>query len=126
MNRPRFLLIGIDPDKVDYTVPGIPAGLSAQTVHMAIAAGNTRIAERGLACDMLLIAPDEPNDGAIVKQLAANAYDVVVIGGGLRKPDNTVRTFEMVLNAIRLHAPAAKIAFNTNPTDSADAALRWL
>jgi hypothetical protein len=31
-----------------------------------------------------------------------------------------------VVNLVRRHAPAADIAFNTNPEDCVDAALRWL
>lgn len=34
--------------------------------------------------------------------------------------------FEAVINAIHRGAPAAAIAFNTRPDDSADAAARWL
>lgn len=124
--HPRLLLIGIDPDKMDFSAPGVPAGLTAQMVHTAIAAGSARMTEKGLAFDMLLIAPDESNDDAVVRQLSQAPYDVVVIGGGLRKPDGTVRLFERVINAVRRHAPQAKIAFNTNPVDSLEAALRWL
>jgi hypothetical protein len=125
-DQPRILLIGIDPDKMDFSGPGVPPGVNAQMVHMAIAMGNTRMAERGLACDMLLVAPDEPNDDALIRQLEQTSYGVIVIGGGLRKPDATVALLERMLNAIHAHAPNAKIAFNTNPTDSADAAMRWL
>jgi hypothetical protein len=34
--------------------------------------------------------------------------------------------FERVVNLIRVHAPQAAIAFNSNPTDSADAIGRVL
>lgn len=123
---PKILLVGIDPDKVDYSAPDMPAGLSASMVHTAIAAGNARFAEKGLSIDICLLPPGETSDEAIVRRLAATAYDVVVIGGGIRKPDAAVRTFEMAINAVRAHAPQARIAFNTNPVDSLDAALRWL
>jgi hypothetical protein len=33
--------------------------------------------------------------------------------------------FETVINLVRRHAPNAAIAFNTNPENSLDAALRW-
>lgn len=49
-----------------------------------------------------------------------------MIGGGLRKADETVELLERVIHLVRQHAPRTPIAFNTNPTNSADAALRWL
>src|SRR5262249_28622724 len=114
-DKPRILLIGIDPDRMDFSAPGVPPGVNAQMVHTAIAMGNARMTERGLTHDMLLIAPDEPNDDAIVRQLEQASYGVVVIGGGLRKPDGAVALFERVIEAVRRYAPGAKIAFNTNP-----------
>jgi hypothetical protein len=50
----------------------------------------------------------------------------VVVGGGLRKPDDMVELFEVVIDLVRRHAPQAAIAFNVNPVTSLDAALRWL
>ncbi|HVY90769.1 MAG TPA: hypothetical protein VG942_18020 [Hyphomonadaceae bacterium] len=126
MTDKRVLLVGIDPDKMDFSAPGTPPGVTAQLVHTAIAMGNARMDQQAIAHDMLLIAPNEPNDDALIHQLKQSNYEVVVIGGGLRKPDATVALLERTLNAIHEHAPSAKIAFNTNPTDSADAALRWL
>jgi hypothetical protein len=37
-----------------------------------------------------------------------------------------VALLEHVIHLVRQHAPGAAIAFNTNPTNSVDAALRWL
>ena len=56
--------------------------------------------------------------------LQAKPYGVVVVGGGIRKPDDLVELFEDVIDLIRRHAPQAAIAFNTNPTTSLDAAQR--
>jgi len=50
----------------------------------------------------------------------------VVIGGGVRLPPRNLALFEVVIDAIRKAAPAAAIAFNTRPDDSADAAARGL
>ena len=53
-------------------------------------------------------------------------YACVVIGAGVRLPLQRLADFEAVVNAIHRAAPAATIAFNTRPEDSADAAARWL
>lgn len=125
-DKPRILLIGLNPDRMNFATSGGPPGVTADVVHMAIAAGNARLNEKGIPFDMLLLAPGETSDDAVVKQLAQVSYACIVIGGGLRKPDDQVKALEMVINAVRAHAPNANIAFNTNPTDSADAAMRWL
>lgn len=62
----------------------------------------------------------------VERQLAAASYDCVVIGAGVRLPPQRLALFEVVINAVHKAAPAAAIAFNTRPEDSADAAGRWL
>ena len=34
--------------------------------------------------------------------------------------------FEKIINSIHAHAPSAKICFNTNPGDTAEAVNRWI
>ncbi len=46
----------------------------------------------------------------------------MVIGGGLRIPPKSLALFERVVNTVHKAAPAAAIAFNTRPEDTADAA----
>ena len=60
------------------------------------------------------------------KQLAAAAYDSVVIGAGIRLPPKSLLLFETVINAVHKGAPNASIAFNTRPEDSAEASARWI
>jgi hypothetical protein len=60
------------------------------------------------------------------KQLRAASYDCVVIGGGLRLPAKSLALFEKVVNTVHRGAPAAAIAFNTKPEDTAEAAARQL
>lgn len=65
-------------------------------------------------------------DSAIVAALSGHSWDVVVIGGGIRKPEPLLTVFEQVVNLVRRHAPQAAIAFNTSGGDSVEAAKRWL
>jgi len=53
-------------------------------------------------------------------------YDCVVIGAGVRLPPRPLALLETIIHAIRHAAPAAAIAFNTRPDDSAVAAGRAL
>ncbi len=49
-----------------------------------------------------------------------------MVGGGIRKPEGQVEMFEGVVNLVRRHAPQAAIAFNDAPSDTFEAAARWL
>jgi hypothetical protein len=83
------------------------------------------MAERGWHADMCLIQPDETAGPEVERMLAAQVYDCVVIGAGIRLPPRSLAMFEAVINAVHRAAPDAVIAFNTRPEDSA-AAARWL
>ncbi len=111
------LLIGFDP----HSVPGVDAAL----VETAMAMGDVRLKQHGFDADYCLVAPDADDD-EFVKALREKDYDCVVVGGGIRKPEPFLELFERVVNLIRVHAPAAAIAFNTNGENSVDAVLRWL
>jgi hypothetical protein len=120
-NGNQVLLIGFDPR----TVPGIDAAF-AELVEMAIAMGDVRLAEAGYETDHCLVAPDEHAEVLMVEALRAKPYDCVVVGGGIRKPDEFLVLFERTVNLIRLHAPQAAIAFNTTGENSVDAVERCL
>lgn len=113
----KVLLVGLDP----HAVPGIDAAL----VDRAIAMSDARFAAANLEAVSCLFPPvREVAERAVAEALARGPYDSIVIGGGLRKPDELVELFEVVLELLRRGAPATPIAFNTNPVTSLDAAQR--
>ena len=120
------LLLGLDPETVDFSDPALPPGMTAEKVHAGIAVAMKQFAERGWEADVGLIRPDETAGPTVERQLRSANYDCVVIGGGVRLPPRHLALFEVVINAIRKAAPGAAIAFNTRPDDSADAAARWV
>ena len=122
----RVLLLGYDPETVDFSDPALPPGMSIEKVHAGIAVALKGFAERGWESDVGYIRPDETAGPAVERQLALKKYDCVVIGAGVRLPPRRLAIFEAVLNAVHRAAPGAAIAFNTTPADSADAAARWL
>jgi hypothetical protein len=122
----RILFLGQQPETVDFSDPALPPGFNAEKIHAGIAVGMKQMTERGWQPDLCLIPPDETATTAIEKQLVANKYDCVVIGGGIRIPPKSLLLFERVINAVHKAAPGTPIAFNTRPEDTADAAARWL
>jgi hypothetical protein len=114
----NVLLIGFDP----HAFPEFDASV----VDTAIAIGQKRFEDEGIPAELCLVQPDATAEPQIVARLTAREWACVVIGGGLRKHDPAVEMFERVIHLVRQHAPSTPIAFNTNPTNSVDAALRWL
>lgn len=114
----RVLVIGLDPTRIQ--------GWDPEPVVAAIARGQARFGDHGIAADLCLVAPDESPEAAIVESLAGEDYACVVVGGGIRKHEPLLELFEKVINLVRRHAPHAAIAFSSTPEDTADAALRWL
>jgi hypothetical protein len=122
----RILLLGYDPETVDFADPALPPGMSVEKVHAGIAVALKQFGERGWEADVCYIRPDETAGPTVERQLATASYDCVVIGAGVRLPPRRLSIFEAVINAVHKAAPRAAIAFNTRPDDSADAAARWL
>ena len=122
----RVLLLGYDPDTLDFSDPAFPPGMTAEKVRSGVAFALKQFAERGWEGDVGLFRPDETAVPTVEHQLASKSYDCVVVGAGVRLPLRRLALFEAVINAIHKAAPGAAIAFNTRPDDSADAAGRWL
>ena len=122
----RILLVGYDPDAVDFSDPALPPGMTAEKIRAGIAAALKQFAARGWEADVGFVRPDETAGPTVERLLASASYDCVVIGAGVRLPPRRVAVFEAVINAVHKAAPGAAIAFNTTPEDSADAAARWL
>ena len=122
----RVLFVGEKPETVDFSDPALPPGFDAEKINAGIAIGVAKLKEKGWDADTCMISPDETAGPALEKQFAGTSYDCVVIGGGLRLPPKSLVLFELVVNAVHKAAPNAKIAFNSRPEDTAEAAARWL
>ena len=122
----RILFVGQKPETVDFSDPSLPPGFDAEKINAGIAIAVAQIHERGWVGDTCMITPDDAGLAMLKTQLNSARYDCVVIGGGLRIPPKSLVLFEMVVNAVHKAAPAATIAFNTRPQDTAEAAARTL
>jgi hypothetical protein len=111
-------VVGLDPAKIQ--------GWDPEPIQAAMVRGRAGFDDRGIEADWCLVALGEDPEGAIEEALTRRDYACVVIGGGIRKHEPLLELFEKVVNLVRRHAPGAAIAFNTNPEDCVDAALRWL
>ena len=122
----RILFVGQKPETVDFSDPSLPPGFDAEKINAGIAVAVAKIEERGWQGNTCMITPDAAGSAMLEKALTSADYDCVVIGGGMRLPPKGLVLFETVVNIIHKTAPNAKIAFNTQPEDTADAAARQL
>src|ERR1700733_14025440 len=96
----RVLMLGYDPETVDFSDPALPPGMTVEKVYAGIAVAMRQFAERGWEADLGLIRPDETAGPAVERLLASKRYDCVVVGAGVRLPPRGLALFEAVLNAI--------------------------
>ena len=123
MGAKRVLAIGLDPVYADFTE--LP-GLTPEVVRAYIDAQIEGMRALGYDVESCLVDTGDQAHQAVEAVLRARAFDCVVIGNGLRTPPAQFLLFERILNAVHALAPGARIAFNTNPADTAEAARRWI
>jgi hypothetical protein len=128
MAKKTVLAIGIDPAFVDLiSFPGYTAELLRGYIDTQIEQLRTLSYE----VESCLIDLGDTAEAVVAKALRSSALrskplDCVVIGAGLRQPPERLLLFESVLNLVHALAPDARICFNTNPADTAEAVQRWV
>ena len=121
--RKAVLAIGIDPAFADLNAI---QGFTAEMVRAYLDSQINRVTEFGYDVETCLIDLGDTAEQVVERALRSKPFDCVVIGAGLREPPELLLLFEKVLNLVHALAPGARIAFNSNPTDTAEAAHRWL
>src|SRR4029453_343913 len=112
----HVLVIGLDP----YRVPG---PWNPKPVADAIDIGMRALTARGFHAEPCLVGLDGSDDvdARVTAALRARSWDCVVVGGGIRTPEEQLELFESIINLICRHAPHAATAFNHKPDELADA-----
>jgi hypothetical protein len=123
MSAKRVLAIGLDPEYVDFT--DMP-GLTPEVVRAFIDAQIDGMRGLGYEVESCLIDTGEQAHLAVERVLRSRTFDCVVIGNGLRTPPAQLLLFERVLNLVHELARESRIAFNTKPSDTVEAAQRWI
>jgi len=120
-----FLIVGIDPDSIDFSGPNTPPGMTAGKLSAEVEESRRQFADQGDRADLCAIKLDESAGARVSEQLARSKYDCILIGGGLR-PDESIGVLERIINAVHQYAPDAAIAFLKLPRDAVAAAARVL
>ena len=82
----RILLLGLDPENVDFSDPALPPGMTIEKVRAGVAVALRQFAERGWESDVGYFRPDETAGPMVERHLRSANYDCVVVGAGVRLP----------------------------------------
>ena len=67
----RVLLVGYDPQTVDFSDPALPPGMTAEKIDAGIQLALKQMAGRGWQADVCFIRPDHTAGQTIERQLAS-------------------------------------------------------
>ena len=121
---PRILIIGYDPDSVDFSDPGPPSDLDKDKIWAGARESLKRIAHHGWEGVQCMVRPDETAVAEVERALSDADYDCIVIGGGVRLAQKSVPIFEAILDAIRRLAPATRQRASRLPSSTIRARRR--
>ena len=117
MARASVLLVGLDPDIVDYSKSPVP-GLTAAKVRAAVEADSAKLETLGYSVKSLYVDDGKTAEAALTDALTTSRYDCIMIGAGLRVVPPYFLLFEKLINVVHQHAPAStKLCLNSNSTD---------
>ena len=123
----RVLMVGLDPDFIDFSTPQIAAtGVTAEKIRAGLEGDGELLKGIGYAADVLWVDDGKTAELTLRERLQAMQYDCVMIGAGLRTLPPYALLFEVLVNVVHKAAPSAKFAFNTSPADTAAAVQRVL
>jgi hypothetical protein len=122
----RVLIIGIDPDEVDFSDPALPPGLTAALIRQGIVRGQEALDRAGHAVEHMFVPADPSRLQAFAQRLEADRFDCVIVGGGICLPPRNRTLFEAALNVIARSRHHPAIALVSRPEEVADAAARVL
>ena len=83
VTKARVLLVGLEPDIVDYSKSPVP-GLTAAKVRAAVEADSAKLESLGYSVKSLYVDDGKTAEAALINALATGGYDCIMIGAGLR------------------------------------------
>ena len=100
--------------------------MTADKLRAALEGDQARLHALGYRAELCFIDLGSTAEAVVQQKLGETPFDCVLIGAGVRTDQDHFLLFEQVINVIHQHAPSAKICFNTNPSDTAEAVQRWV
>ena len=125
MTDKKVLVIGLDPDFIDFSAPPVAGtGVTAEKIRGGLEGDGAKLNGLGYQADILWVDDGDTAEKVLRERLGQTRYDAVMIGAGIRTLPPYALLFEALVNAVHEAAPQARFAFNSNPADTAQAVQR--
>jgi hypothetical protein len=82
----RVLLVGYEPESVDFSNPALLPGMTAEKIRAGVTLALKQMTDRGWEGDVCYIRPDGAAEQTVERHLASANYACVVIGGPPTSP----------------------------------------
>ena len=126
MAKKKVLCLGIDSKLIDFNL-ATTTGWDAKRVKAVAQDANKRLTELGYEVQICFVDLGETAESVVSDTLSREKFDCIIIGAGVRILPQHTFLFDKIINAIHQKAqPSSKICFNTNPSDTVEAVLRWV
>jgi hypothetical protein len=127
-NSKTVLVVGLDPNRKIFLPPAwaVAVGWTAEKIASALETDCQRLEALGYQVEMCLSDFGDSTVGLVEEKLKVQEYACVCIGAGIRTDPKRFTLFENLINLIHAQASNAKICFNKDPADTAEAIQRWL
>ena len=126
--KKSVMVISLEPTLIDFSGPDFAdsPGMDATKVLAGLKSAENTLTRLGYSVQMCLTDFGETAEAVVESQLKQKRFDCILIGAGIRTFPSNFILFEKLINVVHVHAPQAKLCFNTNPNDTAEAVQRWL
>ena len=127
-NKKSVMVIGLEPTLIDFSDPffALSPGMNATKVLAGLKSAEDTLTRLGYSVLLCLTDLGETAEAVVRSQLEQQRFDCILFGAGIRTMPSNFILFEKLINVVHAHAPQAKLCFNTNPGDTAEAVRRWL
>ena len=125
-DKKSVLVVGLDPNLIDFSKPGYPPGMSAAKVFAGVNACEAELTGLGYEVQTCMTDFGETAEAVVQGDLTKKRFDCVMIGTGVRTNPDNFMLFEKLINVVHEHAPQARMCFNQLPADIAAAVKRWI
>jgi hypothetical protein len=126
MAKKKVLGIGIDPKLIDSNLTNTAGGWDASRVQAAAQDAIERLMDLGFEVQTCFVDFGETAESVLSDKLSREKFDFIMVGAGVRILPQHTFLFEKIINVIhRKTLSSSKICFNTNPSDTVEAVLRW-
>jgi hypothetical protein len=126
MAKKKVLGLGIDPKLIDSNLANTAEGWDASRVQAAAQDAIERLMDLGYEVQTCFVDFGETAESVLSDILSREKFDCIMVGAGVRILPQHTFLFEKIINVIHQKTPpSSKICFNTNPSDTVEAVLRW-